>query len=135
MDLKQWEALASKELKGKGPDALNWQTLEGITVKPLYTAADVEDLPQMGEVPGVAPFTRGVRATMAITRAALDDPAICGVLHRRGRMRSTARPWKAGSRGSRWPSTLRRTGGMTATIPAWWGMWGKPGLRSILSRT
>src|SRR5512142_350126 len=64
MDLKVWEALASKELKGGDPASLNWQTLEGITVKPLYTAADVQGLPQMGELPGVAPFTRGVRATM-----------------------------------------------------------------------
>ena len=63
-DLKAWQALASKELKGAAPDSLNWQTLEGITVKPLYTAEDVAGLPQMGEVPGVAPFTRGVRATM-----------------------------------------------------------------------
>jgi methylmalonyl-CoA mutase len=63
-DLKSWKALASTELKGKGPESLNWQTLEGITVKPLYTAADVAGLPQMGELPGVAPFTRGVRATM-----------------------------------------------------------------------
>ena len=63
-DRKAWEALASKELKGKGPDSLNWQTLEGITVKPLYTAEDVQGLPQMGEMPGIAPFTRGVRATM-----------------------------------------------------------------------
>ncbi len=64
MDVKAWEALASKELKGASPDSLNWQTLEGITVKPLYTADDVAGLPQMGELPGVAPFTRGVRATM-----------------------------------------------------------------------
>ena len=63
-DLKSWVALASTELKGKGPESLNWQTLEGITVKPLYTAADVAGLPQMGELPGGAPFTRGVRATM-----------------------------------------------------------------------
>ena len=63
-DLKVWEALASKELKGADPSSLDWQTLEGIRVKPLYTAADVEGLPQMGELPGVAPFTRGVRATM-----------------------------------------------------------------------
>ncbi|MFZ1468310.1 MAG: methylmalonyl-CoA mutase [Paracoccaceae bacterium] len=63
-DLNAWTALAGKELKGKSPDSLNWQTLEGITVKPLYTVDDVADLPQMGEVPGVAPFTRGVRATM-----------------------------------------------------------------------
>ena len=47
-DLKSWVALASTELKGKGPESLNWQTLEGITVKPLYTAADVAGLPQMG---------------------------------------------------------------------------------------
>ncbi len=59
-----WESLAAKELRDKPLDSLNWQTLEGITVKPLYTAEDVAGLPQMAEVPGVAPFTRGVRATM-----------------------------------------------------------------------
>jgi methylmalonyl-CoA mutase len=63
-DLKAWAALAAKELKGGTPDSLTWNTLEGIAVKPLYTAADVQDLPQMGELPGIAPFTRGVRATM-----------------------------------------------------------------------
>ena len=63
-DLASWEALASKELKGKPASSLNWQTLEGIEVKPLYTAADLEGLPQLGELPGVAPFTRGPRATM-----------------------------------------------------------------------
>ncbi len=59
-----WEKLAAKDLRDTPLDSLNWQTLEGITVKPLYTAEDVADLPQMGEVPGIAPFTRGVRATM-----------------------------------------------------------------------
>ena len=59
-----WMALATKEMKGASPDGLNWQTLEGITVKPVYTADDVADLPQMGEIPGFAPFTRGVKATM-----------------------------------------------------------------------
>ena len=63
-DLNAWQALASKEMKGGDPASLNWQTLEGITVKPLYTLADVEGLPQMGELPGFAPFTRGVKATM-----------------------------------------------------------------------
>ncbi|MFE3837758.1 methylmalonyl-CoA mutase [Pseudogemmobacter sonorensis] len=63
-DIKAWEALASKELKGRDPASLNWRTLEGIEVKPLYTAEDLDGLPQIGEVPGVAPFTRGVRATM-----------------------------------------------------------------------
>ncbi len=59
-----WEKTAAKELRDKPLDSLNWQTLEGITVKPLYTAEDVAGLPQMGELPGFAPFTRGVRATM-----------------------------------------------------------------------
>jgi methylmalonyl-CoA mutase len=59
-----WEKTAAKELRDKPLDSLNWQTLEGITVKPLYTAEDVAGLPQMGEMPGHAPFTRGVKATM-----------------------------------------------------------------------
>ncbi len=59
-----WRALVGKELKGKTPEDLTWATLEGIAVKPLYTAEDVAGLPQMGELPGIAPFTRGVRATM-----------------------------------------------------------------------
>ena len=63
-DLNAWRALATKELKGADPESLSWHTLEGIKVKPLYTAADVAGLPQMGEVPGIAPFTRGVKATM-----------------------------------------------------------------------
>ncbi|MDB5666077.1 MAG: methylmalonyl-CoA mutase, partial [Cypionkella sp.] len=63
-DLNAWKSLAAQEMKGGDPENLNWQTLEGITVKPLYTAADVEGLPQIGEMPGFAPFTRGVKATM-----------------------------------------------------------------------
>lgn len=63
-DFKAWAALVAKELKGASPESLGWETLEGITVKPLYTAADVAGLPQMGELPGIAPFTRGVRASM-----------------------------------------------------------------------
>ncbi|WP_028913696.1 methylmalonyl-CoA mutase [Pseudorhodobacter ferrugineus] len=61
---KTWSELAQKELKGRDPASLEWETLEGIRVKPLYTEADVADLPHMGGVPGVGPFTRGVRATM-----------------------------------------------------------------------
>jgi len=63
-DLAQWRALAEKELRGAAPESLDRDTLEGITVRPLYTAADAEGLPQTGELPGIAPFTRGVRATM-----------------------------------------------------------------------
>ncbi|MGO4851314.1 methylmalonyl-CoA mutase [Phaeovulum sp. W22_SRMD_FR3] len=59
-----WSALAQKELRDRPLDSLTWDTLEGIAVKPLYTEADTADLPHMGGVPGQAPFTRGVRATM-----------------------------------------------------------------------
>ncbi|MDO9526003.1 MAG: methylmalonyl-CoA mutase family protein, partial [Gemmobacter sp.] len=62
--LNGWHALATKELRGRDPETLTWNTLEGIPVKPLYTDADTADLPHMGSVPGIAPFTRGVRATM-----------------------------------------------------------------------
>jgi methylmalonyl-CoA mutase len=61
---KAWAALAAKELKGTSPDSLTWHTLEGIPVKPLYTAEDVAGLPHLGSLPGFAPFTRGVKATM-----------------------------------------------------------------------
>jgi methylmalonyl-CoA mutase len=56
--LDHWRALAAKEVKGAD---LTWRTPEGIDVKPLYTAADVTQDPGL---PGFAPFTRGVRASM-----------------------------------------------------------------------
>jgi methylmalonyl-CoA mutase len=63
-DLAAWRALAARELKSRDPDSLAWATLEGIAVKPLYTAADLDRLPHLGSLPGLAPFVRGVRATM-----------------------------------------------------------------------
>ena len=63
-DKKTWEEIAKKELRGKPLEALTWDTLEGIPVQPLYTAADTDGLPHMGGIPGQAPFTRGVKATM-----------------------------------------------------------------------
>ncbi|MBL6428652.1 MAG: methylmalonyl-CoA mutase [Maritimibacter sp.] len=63
-DQNDWKALAEKELRGRAVDDLNWETLEGITVKPVYTHDDVKDLPHMGSLPGFGPFTRGVKATM-----------------------------------------------------------------------
>lgn len=62
--LDEWRKLAEKELKGRDPESLNWQTLEGIEVKPLYTQADTDGLDHMHSLPGLAPFTRGPRATM-----------------------------------------------------------------------
>ncbi|SHK87930.1 methylmalonyl-CoA mutase [Roseovarius marisflavi] len=59
-----WRKLAEAELRGRPLDDLTWNTLEGIPVQPLYTEDDVADLPHMGTIPGQAPFTRGVKATM-----------------------------------------------------------------------
>ncbi len=63
-DKTDWKALAEKELRGRTLGDLTWETPEGISVKPLYTAEDVADLPHMGSLPGLEPFTRGPRATM-----------------------------------------------------------------------
>ena len=62
-DPEAWSALAEKELK-RSPDALVWETPEGIPVKPLYTEADLEGLDHLGSLPGLAPFVRGPKATM-----------------------------------------------------------------------
>ena len=56
--LTDWQAAATKETKGRD---LTWPTPEGIDVKPLYTQADVTTDPGL---PGFAPFTRGVKASM-----------------------------------------------------------------------
>ena len=56
-NIDDWKKAANKEVKGKD---LTWHTPEGISVKPLYTSADAGD----PGLPGFAPFTRGVRASM-----------------------------------------------------------------------
>jgi methylmalonyl-CoA mutase len=63
-----WESLAAKELKGADPKTLTWETPEGIAVKPLYTAEDLEGLEVAGSLPGLPPYTRGPRATMYANR-------------------------------------------------------------------
>ncbi len=63
-----WADAASKDLKGADPADLVWETPEGIAVKPIYTAADLEALGDVDTLPGFAPYTRGVRATMYTNR-------------------------------------------------------------------
>ena len=64
----EWRALAAKELKSRDSDSLVFKTPEGIDVKALYTAADLENMQFESDLPGFAPFTRGVRATMFANR-------------------------------------------------------------------
>ncbi len=59
-----WDRLAASELRDRTPDDLVWQTPEGIAVKPLYTAADLEGLEFVDSLPGTPPYTRGPKATM-----------------------------------------------------------------------
>jgi len=65
---KAWNDLAEKELRGRSLDDLVWDTPEGIAVKPLYTSEDIQDLSLEDELPGFAPFKRGVRGTMYANR-------------------------------------------------------------------
>ena len=62
--IDDWRKLAEKELKGRSPEELVRETPEGISVKPIYTADDLEGLNHLGTMPGVAPYVRGPRATM-----------------------------------------------------------------------
>ncbi len=62
--LDQWAKAAAKSAPGNDVSALNWVTPEGITVKPLYTAADTAALQYADTLPGFEPFLRGPQATM-----------------------------------------------------------------------
>ncbi len=61
--LKDWRTLAERELKAS-PETIVWHTAEGIDIKPLYTAEDLDGIEHIGSLPGVKPFVRGPRATM-----------------------------------------------------------------------
>ena len=66
--LNAWETKAGKELSGRTVEDLVWETPEGIAVKPLYTAEDLEGIENVNTFPGFAPFVRGPRATMYANR-------------------------------------------------------------------
>ncbi len=62
--LEQWRQAAAKSAPGGRLEGLNWVKPEGITVKPLYTAADLARLPHTDTLPGFEPFVRGPQPTM-----------------------------------------------------------------------
>ena len=59
-----WQRLAEKELRGKSVEELDWTTLEGIKVKPVYSEEDLNEIEHLGNLPGFEPYVRGVKATM-----------------------------------------------------------------------
>jgi methylmalonyl-CoA mutase len=66
--LSAWQKAAAKSAPSGQVEALNWQTPEGLVVKPLYTAADLKDLPHTDTLPGFPPYLRGPQATMYTVR-------------------------------------------------------------------
>ncbi|MET0509654.1 MAG: methylmalonyl-CoA mutase [Burkholderiaceae bacterium] len=66
--LDDWRKAASRSAPGGDVSMLNWHTPDGIVVKPLYTAADIEDLPDTDTLPGFPPYLRGPQPTMYAVR-------------------------------------------------------------------
>jgi methylmalonyl-CoA mutase len=66
--LDDWAKAAAKSAPGGDVSALNWLTPDGITVKPLYTAADLKGLKYADTLPGFEPYLRGPQATMYAVR-------------------------------------------------------------------
>ena len=66
--LQQWADAAARSAPGGDLGALDWVTPEGLVVKPLYTAADLQGLPHADTLPGFEPFVRGPQATMYAVR-------------------------------------------------------------------
>ncbi|CAM9090457.1 unnamed protein product, partial [Ectocarpus fasciculatus] len=62
----KWNTLVQKELKGKEASSLIWTSPEGVDLKPLYVASDLNPSVDVEsqDVPGVAPYTRGPYASM-----------------------------------------------------------------------
>ena len=56
-----WEKEITKDLKGKDISSLDWKPYEGFTVKPFYTAGDMDGLEYLADAaPGEFPYVRGV---------------------------------------------------------------------------
>jgi len=62
--LAAWGALVEQQSKGLTPEDFVWNTPEGIPLKTLYTAEDIDGLPYTNTLPGMSPYIRGPQATM-----------------------------------------------------------------------
>jgi len=64
VNISDWRQRAEKELRGDSLDSIARLTPEGIEIKPLYTADDLEGIAHLNSLPGFDPFVRGPKATM-----------------------------------------------------------------------
>jgi methylmalonyl-CoA mutase len=67
-DLDAWKKVAQKSAPNGDDNQLGWQTPDGIHLKALYTAEDIEGLQYTHSLPGFEPFVRGPQATMYSVR-------------------------------------------------------------------
>ncbi len=65
---ERWRTIADRELRDRTLEDLTVPTPEGIEIRPLYTADDLEELETMDTLPGLPPYVRGPRATMYANR-------------------------------------------------------------------
>ncbi|MEW7978410.1 MAG: methylmalonyl-CoA mutase family protein [Candidatus Sedimenticola endophacoides] len=135
--IDDWRSLAEKELRGRPLDELTWNTPEGIAVKPLYTATDLEGMEHGGGLPGFAPFMRGPRATMYAGRpwtvrqyADFSTAEESNASYRR----NLAAGQQGVSRGCRSPLIWPPIAATTRTTNWWSVTWARPGWRSTPSR-
>lgn len=66
--LAAWQKQAGKTVSGEGAEGLDWISPEGLRVKALYTAVDLDEIENLDSLPGFPPFVRGPQATMYVTR-------------------------------------------------------------------
>jgi methylmalonyl-CoA mutase len=66
--LDDWRKAAARSAPGGDAARLDTPQSDGITLKALYTAADLSGLPHTDTLPGFAPFVRGPQATMYAAR-------------------------------------------------------------------
>jgi methylmalonyl-CoA mutase len=66
--LESWQKAARQSAPNHNPDALGWETPDGIHLKALYTQDDLQDLPYLNSLPGFEPYLRGPQATMYAVR-------------------------------------------------------------------
>jgi hypothetical protein len=147
-DLSDWLEAARKDLRGEDPATLRFETDDGIEIKPLYTAADLEALGDVNTLPGLFPFVRGPRATMFANRpwtirqyAGYSTAEESNAFYRRNlaaprsRTPSTAATSRPGRRACPWPSTWPPTAVTTPITRASPEMSERPAWRSTPSRT
>ncbi|MEH7222897.1 methylmalonyl-CoA mutase family protein [Bacillus sp. JJ1566] len=63
IDYETWKQEAEKSLKGKPIEKLHKQTYEKITLKPIYTKEDIQEIPFLKDMPGEGSMVRGSKLT------------------------------------------------------------------------